>query len=134
MDPYICVYVQFVTRNLPDCNERALLQIAGLGEKRVTILANSEAPEVYEELVVAFPKLSNAGGFELMRVPEGGSKQLEVIAAPETGYTVSYLKAVIHHAKIYIRPLQRDLCLEPVKETVRNTLRYWYVLILNTVI
>ena len=69
-----------------------------------------------------------------MRVPEGGSKQLEVIAAPETGYTVSYLKAVIHHAKIYIRPLQRDLCLEPVKETVRNTLRYWYVLILNTVI
>ena len=37
----------------PDYNERALLQIAGLGEKRVTILANSEAPEVYEELVVA---------------------------------------------------------------------------------
>ncbi len=59
------------------------------------MLANSEAPEVYEKLVVAFPKLSNAGGFELIRVPEGRSKQLEVIATPETGYSVSYLKAVI---------------------------------------
>lgn len=103
---------------LPDCDERAQLQIAGLGEKKVSILAFSEAQEIYEELVVAFPKLSGAGGFELLRVPEGGSKQLDVIAAPESGYTVSYLKAVIHHAKIYIRPLQCDLSLDPVKEEV----------------
>jgi hypothetical protein len=60
--------------------------------------------------------LSEAGGFELLRSPEGGGKRLDVIAAPESGYTVAYLRAVVHHAKIYIRPMQRDLCLDPVKE------------------
>ena len=63
-------------------------------------------------------KLSEAGGFELLRVPEGGWKQLDVIAAPESGYTVSYLRAVVHHAKIYIRPMQRNLSLDTVKGEV----------------
>ena len=103
---------------LPDGEERAILQIAGLGEKRISLFASSEAHEIYQELLVAFPKLSEAGGFELLRVPEGGGKQLDVIAAPESGYSVSYLKAVIHHAKIYIRPLQQDLSLDPIKEEV----------------
>ena len=51
-----------------------------------------------------------------MRVPEGGKKVLDVIASPESGYTVSYLKAVIHHAKIYVRPLQQGLSLDPVEQ------------------
>ena len=33
---------------------------------------------------------------------------LDVIASPESGYTVSYPKAVVHHAKIYFRPLEQD--------------------------
>ena len=106
-----------------------MLQIAGLGEKKVSFLAKSEAQEIYKELVIAFPKLSTAGGFELMRVAEGGSKQLNVIAAPESGYTVSYLKAVIHHAKIYTRPLQQALSLDPVKEEV--TIMFFFFLTKN---
>ncbi len=93
--------------NLPDGDERALLQIAGLGEKKMVLLADSEAKEIYDELVTVFPKLAGAGGFELLRIPEGGSKQLDVIAAPESGYTIPYLKAVIpkyiygHYNKTY---------------------------------
>ena len=59
-----------------------------------------------------------------MRVPEGG-KQLDIIASPESGYTVSYLRAVVHHAKIYIRPMQKNLSLEPIKEPVSGD-SIWY--------
>ena len=91
--------------------------IAGLGEKRITISADAEAQEICGELSVHFPKLLDSGGFELLRVPEGG-KQLNVIACPESGYTVSYLRAVVHYAKVYIRPMQKDLSLDPVTEPV----------------
>ena len=68
--------------------------------------------EIYDELLFQYPKLKDSGGFELLRVREGGGKRLQVIACPPKGYTVSYLRAVVHHATVYIRPLQRDLCLE----------------------
>ena len=101
---------------LPDGQERAQLQIAGLGEKKICLNAYSEAHDIYSELSFHFPKLCDAGGFELLRIPEGGGKLLDIIAAPDNGYSVSYLKAVVHHAKIYIRPLQRNLSVEPVTE------------------
>ncbi len=74
--------------------------------------------EIYQELSHHFPRLRDGGGFELMRVPECGGRQLDTIAAPECGYSVPYLKAVVHHAKIFIRPLQKDLCLDPIKHEV----------------
>ena len=40
----------------------------------------------------------------------------DVIAAPESEYTVWYLR---HHAKIYIRSPQQNLRLEAMKEEVR---------------
>lgn len=103
---------------LPDGEERAALQIAGLGEKKISLNAFADAQEIYQDLAFHFPKLCDGGGFELLRVPEGGGKQLDVIASPESGYTVSYLRAVVHHAKIFIRPLQKDLSLEPQKDEV----------------
>ena len=60
-----------------------------------------------------FPKLKEGGGFELLRVPEGGGKLLQVIASPESGYTVTYLRAVVHHAKVYVRPMQNNLDPDP---------------------
>ncbi len=74
---------------LPDGEERASLQIAGLGEKKITFCSSSEAQEIYMELLFNFPKLKQAGGFEFLRTPEGGGKQLVVVAAPESGYSVS---------------------------------------------
>ena len=106
---------------LPDGQERADLQIAGLGEKRISLSAYADAQEIYDELSFQFSKLSQAGGFELLRVPEGG-KHLDIIASTESGYTVSYLRAVAHQAKIYIRPMQKDLSLEPIKELVSSVI------------
>lgn len=86
-------------------------------ERNITLSAHADVQEIHDELVFQFSKLSGSGGFELLRVPEGG-KQLDIIASPESGYTVSYLRAVVHHVKIYIRPMQKDLSLEPMKELV----------------
>ena len=36
-----------------------------------------------------------------------------VFPIPDGGYTIDYLKAIVHNAKIYIRPLQSDLSLNP---------------------
>lgn len=98
---------------VPDSDERASLQLSGLGEKRIILNAYSEMQDIYDELLFQFPKLKQGGGFELLRVPEGGGKLLQVIASPESGYTVSYLRAVVHHAKIYIRPIQNNLDSDP---------------------
>ena len=70
---------------VPDSQERSDFQIAGLGEKRITFLVNYDATDIYCELIGQYPKLNNAGGFKLLRVPEGGGKLLDVIASPECG-------------------------------------------------
>lgn len=120
---FVCL-ASTTQESLPDGQERAALQIAGLGEKRISLNALADAQEIYQDLAFHFPKLCDGGGFELLRLPEGGGKQLDVIASPESGYTVSYLRAVVHHAKIFIRPMQRDLSLEPQKDEVLQL--FWY--------
>ena len=117
---YVCLSNCF-DNSVPDSDERARLQMAGLGEKKITLYLCSEAYEINQELLFQFPKLSDGGGFELLRVPDCGGKQLDIIAIPESGYSASYasyLKAVVHHAKVYIRSMQRNLSLEPVKQEV----------------
>ena len=76
----------------------------------------AEAWEINDELLYKFPKLKNGGGYEHFRLPETGGKVLDVIAMPKGGYTTAYLKAVVHHAKIYICPLQCDLNLDEVRD------------------
>ena len=96
---------------IPESSERAWLHLAGLGEKKIQLSIDSDAHSIHSELFSQFPKLSNGGGYELLRA-EKGQKLLCVIDAPASGYTASYLKAVAHNAKIYVRPLQRDLSLD----------------------
>ncbi|XP_019853033.1 PREDICTED: uncharacterized protein LOC109582636 [Amphimedon queenslandica] len=100
---------------VPDSSERAVLQIAGLGEKKIQFPVDADSYYVYDELIASFPKLRNCGGFELLRTHDR-SKLLIEIEVPPSGYTVAYLKPVVHNAKIFIRPLQKDLSLEPEKD------------------
>ena len=79
---------------------------------------HSTSQEVYSELIFQFPKLADGGGFEMLRVPEEGGKELEVIPVQADGYSVEYLRAVITTAKIFIQPLQCDLDLTPSSSDV----------------
>ena len=33
------------------------------------------------------------------------------------GYTAEYLKAIVGQAKLYIRPIQKDLCMTPISDS-----------------
>ena len=81
-----------------NCNWQVLVR------RELLLSAYGEAHDIYHELHAQYTKSHKSGGFELLRVPEGG-KKLDVIAVSDAGYTVTYLKAVVHHAKIYTRPL-----------------------------
>jgi len=99
----------------PDASQRAKLQLAGLGERKVTLYIGGDARDVHDDLIAHFPKLAGAGGFELLT---NLGKKLDILPCPENGYTVDYLKAVVRHSKIFIRPIQQDLMLDEVKEEV----------------
>ena len=59
------------------------------------------------DLVWPYPKLAGGGGYELLR--QDATRQLDVIPIPPGGYSVEYIKNVVHSAKVYIRPLQKSL-------------------------
>ncbi|KAF4109286.1 hypothetical protein G5714_010359 [Onychostoma macrolepis] len=95
------------------------LAAAGLGEKRLTFQGIQTNPEEFREfLLAAYPKLRQGGGFELLKISgTTRSRELVLIPCPNDGYHVRYLKEPqthIGHATIFIRPLQRNLNLDPV--------------------
>jgi hypothetical protein len=90
--------------------------MAGLGEKKISMPECSDGYNIHSELTANFPKLKVSGGYDLLRLQEGGGKQLDIIACPQSGYSVSFLKAVIHCTKIFIRPLQKDLPLDVIDD------------------
>ncbi|CAM4568357.1 unnamed protein product [Leuciscus chuanchicus] len=77
-------------------------------------------PEEFREfLLAAYPKLRQGGGFELLKISgTTRSRKLVLIPCPNDGYHVRFLKEPqtpqIGHATIFIRPLQRNLNLDPI--------------------
>lgn len=68
---YVCL--AFTTQEiLPDCDERAELLMAGLGEKKIQMSLDADAVDINSELCSHFPKLTNCGSFELLKLKEGG--------------------------------------------------------------
>uniref|UniRef100_A0A1X7SFH0 Uncharacterized protein n=1 Tax=Amphimedon queenslandica TaxID=400682 RepID=A0A1X7SFH0_AMPQE len=97
---------------VPDGTEKAILKLAGLGEKSLTLLTSEDLTyQLYNE----FSQLKDSGGYELMR--QGPNRTLELIPIPPEGYTVDYVQSVVPHAKLYIRPIQIDLNINEVQCT-----------------
>lgn len=105
---------------IPDASERITLKLAGLGEKKFSVIESGSSKELQDELFRQYPKLIDAGGYELLRAPDQGGKELIPIEVPCNGYYVEYLHAAVNSAKIYIRPLQRNLDVSPVLSEVAN--------------
>lgn len=81
---------------------------AGLGEQKVDIPDIECSAEVFRQhLIKAFPKLEDAGGFELMRCL-ANSKFLETLSS-HIAMSPHLLRKVVGKSRIFIRPLQRDL-------------------------
>jgi len=85
---------------------------AGLGQRTIKFSGTS-SKTVHDEILNIFPKIKPAGGYELLRSRAGKSKELMIIPCPPRGHDVEYLKNAALSAKIYIRPLQCDIAVEP---------------------
>ena len=103
------------------------LSFAGLGEKKVVFQKDGKASHAFEKLVEEFPPLAEGGGFEILRTTENSARKLTALPVPPGGYTVPYLKSILGQARGFIRPLQKDLCLqEHAAFQVSLKKRYYY--------
>lgn len=80
--------------------QKAQLFQAGLGMKTLRFLDSSDAGFFHEDILEAFPKLEDAGGYELMRTAERNNRVLYVIPVPSSGYSVVFLKSIVGQAKV----------------------------------
>ena len=96
--------------------DKALLIRAGLGPRKLSLFEYGESFEFHDSIMGAFPRLSEGGGYELLRTKQNTNRELCVIPPPPGGYTVDYLKNMVSQAKIYIRPIQKNLPLTPLIE------------------
>ena len=107
--------------------EHELLLKAGLGEKKISFSNIDSSPEEYrDKLCSVFPKLMEAGGFEFMRCCSN-SRMLEPISSTAM-QSPRATNDRVGRSKVYIRPMQKDLCTKPVngdsstKPTLRSNL------------
>ena len=85
-------------------------------EKKKIFKKNGSCSYFLETLLENYPRLRDGGGYELLRTQHRSTTRLEILhLTPAAGY-VLHLKEAIASAKIYVRPLQKDLNLEPLPE------------------
>ena len=103
--------------------EREMLVQAGLGEKKVTISDIACSAEQFKNtLITAFPKLEGCGGFELLKcIPN--SKELDSISLTVAQSPVM-LKSIMGSGRLYIRPIQQNLDLEPPNASTLEVCMY----------
>ena len=94
--------------------ERDMLVKARLGKKKVVVPNIACSAEEFKSILKAFTKLNGCDGFELMRcIPN--SMELETISLAIL-QTPKLVKSVLGGGRVFIRPIQKSLCLE-VDET-----------------
>ena len=86
----------------------------GLGLSQAVFNTDGDAEHIHDVLLKNFPVLESCGGYTLLRLAENSHSMVE-IEGPDSGMTVSYLKDILNQAKLYIRPLQKDISEEDMK-------------------
>ena len=99
----------------PSSEEKIELARIGLGLKsNIAFNSDGDAQHIHSVLMSEFPVLSKCGGYTLLRLAENSHNMVE-IESPDNGITVQYLKDILNQAKLYIRPLQKDITDEDMK-------------------
>ena len=104
----------------PKTTERVALQKAGLGLKKMQFKCTDDENGVHSTLVsdTGFPQLKDIGGFELLHC-QSNCRDLQLITGR---WSVEQLKQVIGvQAKIYIRPIQKNLSVKTINGEELNT-------------
>ena len=116
-----CLSSRFAQKVPVSVKEREALVASALGERKVLVPNISCSWEEFKACICKeFPKLSEIGGFEILRcIPN--SKTLEKVSTT-VSHSPQLLRSVVGNGKVYIRPIQRDIELkrELIGETEVN--------------
>lgn len=110
---FLCLASRFTT-HVPRKEDKDRLSAAGLGEKRISIGLRASSNQLRDKLLLEFPKLQHAGGYDLLRCLPN-SRTLSRLKPPPEGFTPESLRSEVGAARIYIRPLQRELPLHDIE-------------------
>ena len=86
----------------------------GLGLSEAVFNCGGDAEHIHSVILQLFPVLESCGGYTLLRLAENSHTMVE-IEGPDSGITVPYLRDILNQAKLYIRPLQKDITEEDMK-------------------
>ena len=64
------------TANLHSACERIALSAAGLGEKKIVFHKSENSTHAHEKITEAFPALTSAGGYEILRIADDKSESV----------------------------------------------------------
>ena len=92
----------------PDTEEKMKLAQMGLGFKEIKFNTEGDSCHIHSTIVHAYPDLEFCGGYCLMRLGSGSS-ELVTVEPPRSGLNVRYLRDILKSAKLFVRPLQKDL-------------------------
>lgn len=106
---FVCLASKNAERPPQTVKERTALSNACLGDKSISLVDDGEP--VYSTIVEHFPKLAETGGFDFLLYQRGGGSGsgFHAVNGP---HTASRLKDLCGQAKVYLRPVQRDIPLE----------------------
>ena len=92
----------------PDTEEKVKLAQMGLGFQELKFELECDSDHIHVVLLQAYPALETCGGYSLLRLGSGLSS-LVTIEPPRGGFTVRYLRDILKAAKLFIRPIQKDI-------------------------
>ena len=86
-------------------------------------LSDRDAEHIHQTLLGTFPILAECGGYSLLRLGENSHTMVEI----DGPLSVSYLKDLLNHAKLYVRPLQKDVTEDDMKNYLGSKVRSFSV-------
>ena len=104
---FVCLASKSAIKPPTTVKERTDLSNACLGDKSITFVENEP---VYDKIVEQYPQLSEVGGFDFLLYQRGGGRDAGFHAL-NPPHVASRLKDLCGQAKIYIRPVQKDILL-----------------------
>ena len=110
----------------PSPEEKISLAGMGLGLRSgVVFNKDGDHQHIHDVIMREFPMLDCCGGYTLLRLAENSHSMVE-IEGPDCGMSVSYLKDILNQAKLYVRPLQKDLTEEDMEPySINKVIREW---------
>ena len=117
---FMCLASRFGSK-IPDSLLKLKLQNAGLGSKKVQVFMGDSEESVLEKLIIAYPKLKDCGGIELL-VCTANSKDLSVLSC---NLSAQSMKDAVggSQGRLYIRPIQKSLSIDPVNKAQSSKLQ-----------